>query len=166
MPSAVRIHPFPPAWDSSLCIAARSHATPPPENSHSIQSSYADAGIRTVGGRTQQMFFFRSSFVFRLSLVAATSSITQPVCAATRAVIPNPVPASFAGNAGEGSAFPFCSHTGHLAPVCAQLPAVLHKDMPDFAGPVERLIDELKHLPGIGQKTAQRLAFHLLRCAP
>jgi len=35
--------------------------------------------------------------------------------------------------------------------------------MPDFAVPVERLIDELKHLPGIGQKTAQRLAFHLLR---
>ena len=38
--------------------------------------------------------------------------------------------------------------------------------MPDFAAPVERLIDELKHLPGIGQKTAQRLAFHLLRIAP
>ena len=35
--------------------------------------------------------------------------------------------------------------------------------MPDFAGPVSRLIDELKHLPGIGQKTAQRLAFHILR---
>src|SRR5256886_25625 len=38
--------------------------------------------------------------------------------------------------------------------------------MPDFAAPVERLIEELKHLPGIGQKTAQRLAFHLLRSAP
>lgn len=38
--------------------------------------------------------------------------------------------------------------------------------MPDFAAPIERLIDELKHLPGIGQKTAQRLAFHLLRAAP
>src|SRR5215475_4601705 len=38
--------------------------------------------------------------------------------------------------------------------------------MPDFAAPVERLIDELKHLPGIGQKTAQRLAFHLLRASP
>src|SRR5260370_29676993 len=38
--------------------------------------------------------------------------------------------------------------------------------MPDFAAPVERLIDELKHLPGIGQKTAQRLAFFLLRVAP
>ena len=43
---------------------------------------------------------------------------------------------------------------------------VLHRVMPDFAAPVERLIDELKHLPGIGQKTAQRLAFHLLRAAP
>jgi recombination protein RecR len=38
--------------------------------------------------------------------------------------------------------------------------------MPDFAAPVERLIDELKHLPGIGQKTAQRLAFFILRAAP
>ena len=38
--------------------------------------------------------------------------------------------------------------------------------MPDFAAPVERLIDQLKHLPGIGQKTAQRLAFHILRVAP
>jgi len=31
--------------------------------------------------------------------------------------------------------------------------------MPDFAPPVERLIDELKHLPGIWPETAQRLAF-------
>jgi recombination protein RecR len=38
--------------------------------------------------------------------------------------------------------------------------------MPDFAAPVSRLIDELKRLPGIGQKTAQRLAFHLLRVEP
>ena len=38
--------------------------------------------------------------------------------------------------------------------------------MPDFAAPVERLIEELKHLPGVGQKTAQRLAFHLLRVPP
>jgi recombination protein RecR len=35
--------------------------------------------------------------------------------------------------------------------------------MPDFAPSIARLIDELKRLPGIGQKTAQRLAFHLLR---
>jgi recombination protein RecR len=35
--------------------------------------------------------------------------------------------------------------------------------MPDFAEPLARLIQEFKHLPGIGQKSAQRLAFHLLR---
>jgi recombination protein RecR len=38
--------------------------------------------------------------------------------------------------------------------------------MPDFAEPITRLIDELKRLPGIGQKTAQRLAFHILRADP
>ena len=38
--------------------------------------------------------------------------------------------------------------------------------MPDFAAPITRLIDELKHLPGIGQKTAQRLAFFILRAKP
>jgi recombination protein RecR len=35
--------------------------------------------------------------------------------------------------------------------------------MPDFAPSVNKLIDELKRLPGIGQKSAQRLAFYLLR---
>jgi len=35
--------------------------------------------------------------------------------------------------------------------------------MPDFAPSIARLIDELKRLPGIGRKTAQRLAFYLLR---
>ena len=35
--------------------------------------------------------------------------------------------------------------------------------MPDFAASIEKLIQELKRLPGIGQKTAKRLAFHLLR---
>jgi recombinational DNA repair protein RecR len=33
--------------------------------------------------------------------------------------------------------------------------------MPDFAAPVHRLIDELKRLPGVGQKTAPRLASQL-----
>jgi len=32
-----------------------------------------------------------------------------------------------------------------------------------FAGPVQELIDQLGRLPGIGPKSAQRLAFHLLR---
>jgi len=31
-----------------------------------------------------------------------------------------------------------------------------------FEGPVQRLVDEFSRLPGIGRKTAQRLAFHLL----
>jgi len=35
--------------------------------------------------------------------------------------------------------------------------------MPDFAEPLARLINEFKHLPGVGQKSAQRLAFHLMR---
>lgn len=34
--------------------------------------------------------------------------------------------------------------------------------MEEFAAPVARLIDELAKLPGVGRKTAQRLAFHLL----
>jgi recombination protein RecR len=32
-----------------------------------------------------------------------------------------------------------------------------------FAEPMARLIDELKKLPGVGSKSAQRLAFHILR---
>ena len=32
-----------------------------------------------------------------------------------------------------------------------------------FAPPINRLITELARLPGIGQRTAQRLAFHMLR---
>jgi recombination protein RecR len=35
--------------------------------------------------------------------------------------------------------------------------------MTEYAAPLARLIDELKHLPGIGQKSAQRIAFHLER---
>ena len=36
----------------------------------------------------------------------------------------------------------------------------------DYAEPVTRLIDEFKRLPGIGHKSAQRLAFHLLKASP
>src|SRR5262245_21729 len=32
-----------------------------------------------------------------------------------------------------------------------------------FAGPLERLIEAFRKLPGIGAKSAQRLAFHVLR---
>ncbi len=35
--------------------------------------------------------------------------------------------------------------------------------MKEYTPPLARLIDELKHLPGIGQKSAQRIAFHLER---
>jgi recombination protein RecR len=37
--------------------------------------------------------------------------------------------------------------------------------MAEFAEPLARLIMELKRLPGIGQKSAQRIAFHLLRAS-
>jgi recombination protein RecR len=35
--------------------------------------------------------------------------------------------------------------------------------MLDYVEPVTRLIDQLERLPGIGRKSAQRLAFHILR---
>ncbi len=35
--------------------------------------------------------------------------------------------------------------------------------MLEYAEPVTKLIDEFKRLPGVGQKSAQRLAFHVLR---
>jgi len=35
--------------------------------------------------------------------------------------------------------------------------------MAKFAEPMTRLIDELKKLPGVGSKSAQRFAFHILR---
>jgi recombination protein RecR len=38
--------------------------------------------------------------------------------------------------------------------------------MPDVAAPIARLINELAKLPGIGLKTAQRLAFHILKAPP
>ena len=34
-----------------------------------------------------------------------------------------------------------------------------------YAGPISRLIAELSRLPGVGQRTAQRLAFHILRAS-
>ena len=32
-----------------------------------------------------------------------------------------------------------------------------------YVGPLRSLVDELGHLPGIGPKSAQRIAFHLLK---
>jgi recombination protein RecR len=34
----------------------------------------------------------------------------------------------------------------------------------EYPAPLARLIDELRRLPGIGPRSAQRIAFHLLRC--
>jgi recombination protein RecR len=41
--------------------------------------------------------------------------------------------------------------------------ATVKLQMFDYAEPVTKLIDEFKRLPSIGQKSAQRLAFHILR---
>jgi recombination protein RecR len=35
--------------------------------------------------------------------------------------------------------------------------------MPEYAKPMTRVIDELKRLPGVGPKSARRMAFHLLK---
>ncbi len=35
-----------------------------------------------------------------------------------------------------------------------------------YTGPLQALIDELNRMPGIGPKSAQRIAFHLLKIAP
>jgi recombination protein RecR len=37
--------------------------------------------------------------------------------------------------------------------------------MSGFAPPIQRLVTELAKLPGVGQRTAQRLAFHILRAS-
>ena len=54
--------------------------------------------------------------------------------------------------------------------VSAPLPAVwatwVCQDSDLFEGPVQDLIDELGKLPGIGPKSAQRIAFHLLSVEP
>ena len=34
--------------------------------------------------------------------------------------------------------------------------------MPVFAGPIQELVDELGRLPGVGPRSAQRIAFYLL----
>src|SRR6201998_91535 len=44
-----------------------------------------------------------------------------------------------------------------------QIAQLLNFPMSKFAEPMSRLIDELKKLPGVGAKSAQRLAFHILR---
>ncbi|GAH79846.1 unnamed protein product [marine sediment metagenome] len=41
----------------------------------------------------------------------------------------------------------------------------MDKNIPPAAGAVDRLIQELNRLPGVGPKSAQRLAYHLLRAS-
>ena len=41
----------------------------------------------------------------------------------------------------------------------------MDQNLPPAAGAVDRLIQELNRLPGVGPKSAQRLAFHLLRAS-
>jgi recombination protein RecR len=38
--------------------------------------------------------------------------------------------------------------------------------VPVYEGPVQNLVDELGRLPGVGPKSAQRIAFYLLKAAP
>lgn len=38
--------------------------------------------------------------------------------------------------------------------------------MPTYAKPIDHLIEALTRLPGVGRKTASRLAFHILRSSP
>jgi len=40
------------------------------------------------------------------------------------------------------------------------------RQLSSFAPPVQRLVTELSKLPGVGNRTAQRLAFHILRASP
>jgi len=49
------------------------------------------------------------------------------------------------------------------AAVLGQITQLPSLSMSKFAEPMTRLIDELKKLPGVGSKSAQRLAFHILR---
>jgi len=49
------------------------------------------------------------------------------------------------------------------AAVLGQITQLPNLSMSKFAEPMTRLIDELKKLPGVGSKSAQRLAFHILR---
>ncbi|MFC1953392.1 recombination mediator RecR [Chloroflexota bacterium] len=41
----------------------------------------------------------------------------------------------------------------------------MNQNLPPTAGPINKLINELNRLPGIGPKSAQRLAFYLLRAS-
>jgi recombination protein RecR len=46
---------------------------------------------------------------------------------------------------------------------CAKRLGPLNSSAVEYPAPLARLVDELRKLPGIGPKSAQRIAFHLLR---
>ncbi len=52
---------------------------------------------------------------------------------------------------------------GDMAASSAMSPFLYPRHMSKYAEPMARLIEELKKLPGVGTKTAQRYAFHVLR---
>jgi len=55
--------------------------------------------------------------------------------------------------------------SGAPDPSVARPPRCHSVKMRDYARPVEELIAELRKLPGIGSKSAQRLAFHIVRAS-
>jgi recombination protein RecR len=61
------------------------------------------------------------------------------------------------------------SPAGSISAVSARVSAARSADAKvasPFEGPVQSLVDELGRLPGIGPKSAQRIAFFLLKSAP
>jgi recombination protein RecR len=57
--------------------------------------------------------------------------------------------------------FPFAAFCIANLPIADAIKFLMSK----FAEPMSRLIDELKKLPGVGAKSAQRLAFYILRAS-
>jgi recombination protein RecR len=57
--------------------------------------------------------------------------------------------------------FPFAAFCIANLPIADSIKFLMSK----FAEPMSRLIDELKKLPGVGAKSAQRLAFYILRAS-
>jgi recombination protein RecR len=57
--------------------------------------------------------------------------------------------------------FPFAAFCIANLPIADAIKLLMSK----FAEPMSRLIDELKKLPGVGAKSAQRLAFYILRAS-
>ena len=53
--------------------------------------------------------------------------------------------------------------TASAIPTTNPIPTTTRRAEAVYAGPVQDLIDELGRLPGIGPKSAQRIAFHLLK---